>query len=109
MVARACSYGRTGLDAENFSFSLCCWALEETKGPPKPGAALGTNEVWDTAQAEMPCAGRMANGAQQWGGERGLSVPTHLPANATDGAGSHCLEKKPDLGGDQRHQEGAGK
>ena len=67
------------------------------------------NEGWDTARAEMLCAGRMANAAQQWGGEWGPSIPTHLPANATDGAGSHCLETKPDLGGSQRHREGAGR
>lgn len=67
------------------------------------------NEGWGPAQAEMPCAGRMANAAQQWGGEWGLSIPAHPPANATDSAGSHYLEKKPSLGEGHRHQEGTGR
>lgn len=61
------------------------------------------NEGCETAQAEMLGAGRQANAAQQWGGECGLSIPMHLPANAM---GTRCLEKKPDLGGGQ---EGAGR
>lgn len=62
---------------------------------------------WDTAWAEMPCAGRMANAAQQWGHEWGPSIPTHLPVNTTDSESSHCLEKKLDVGRGQKHQEGA--
>jgi len=44
VVARACSCGRTGLDAERFSLSSCCWALEER---------MKIFQSWEPHQARM--------------------------------------------------------